>query len=520
MPHPTADIDHLLKLTVDADKLQGVLRIEANSSCDLITRESLCAYLYGRDIMANCVLQEELDALIAEVKQDASKPHERLVVQGKKPVQGKDAQVEFTEEIQERFDRVAARHEAFLKAQEENALPEGGDEDGESEEDAIDFYNESTLVIVAKDQLVAHLHKHTPGDDGHTVYGIAIPAKPGKELEKLVDETCQINAVGEIHAQIDGHLTFENNKIRVHPALDIEGSIDFSTGNIDFPGDVTVSKGVRDRFQVKTIGSIEVQKLVEAAHLISSEDIILHQGMAGRDTGTINTVGNVTAGYLDGVHASITGNCSIKSEVTNCEIQVLGKIDAPTASIRGGELSIALGGSVGTLGSIQGVKTDVVLGQLREIDEKKRRALEFLPLIQSEIKKREKAVATIKGGMAKPNAEQETELWYMQSEIDTLAEKKDKLEMAIERLTEILQEHTHCWLQVMSMIYAKTELWLPGYHMFFERDVKGEFTIELNQRNDPVLVRGEHVEPLNKYGKLRPDDRVLPYPKPAKDQAA
>ncbi len=57
--------------------------------------------------------------------------------------------------------------------------------------------------------------------------------------------------------------------------------MDFSTGNIDFEGDVRVLKGIRDIFEVRATGNIEVGGLIEASTIDAGGSVFAKGGMAG-----------------------------------------------------------------------------------------------------------------------------------------------------------------------------------------------------------------------------------------------
>ncbi len=507
MSNQSADIDHLLKLETGELSITGTLRIQAMTAPGLITSDSINAYLLGRDIHSQAVIQGEIDKLVEAVRNDNTVPHEAVIAKGTPPIHGTNARIDLTEDIAERFERIQKRKEAFLIAQEDNTFdPDAGN--------AIDFYNESSFVTALESDHIGNFVEHTEGTDGTDIFGRMIAAKPGKPISKPCDESCRIDAKGRIIAMQDGLIHVQHDRICVQSTLNIPGYVDFSTGNIDFPGDIVIEKGVRDRFRVDSDFNIEIHKLVEAAHLHSDSNIKLHQGMAGRETGTINAVGDLDSGYLDAVDAHITGNCIIEREVTNCNLHISGRVEARNATIRGGIIEVARGGVVGTLGSEGGVRTDVVLASHPVIQKQISQIKALLPRISSEIEKSKREFQAIKASSGRANPELETEICFLESNLQSLNAKKSDLESALDRLYTLLGKHTHCELTVAGRIFAKTQLWLPGKHVSFDHDLKGEFTIRLNAGGQPVFERDGKSEPLSTHAKVNSDDRV---PAPLKE---
>ena len=506
MTLPNCDIDSLLKLTIDNQRLNATLRIEPNQSSESITRDAVCAYLEGRGLHPQRILHDKIDELLEAINQDPEQPKEMVVVKGKPPMTGRNASFEFSERLKQRLEEISKREEAFKLATKENTL-ETQDIDCEL---AIDFYEESPFLIVSSGELIGQIISSSPGEDGIGVDGQAIPTKQGKDLTDLIDNSFRRDDDGHVYSLIDGCLTYLGMKLRVNPRLEIAGSVDFSTGNIDFPSDVLIHDGVKDRFSVKAGESIVIQKLVEASTLESTKDITLHNGMAGRDAGAIHSGGNLIAGYLDGVNASVSGDCKIAKEITNCTLKVAGKLDCPSAALRGGEATAANGGVIKSIGSVQGVKTDVIVGGIPEIEEKIRFAVQLKEQVLDSIEKQSKEIETFKTSIGKPNAEQATEIWYLESEIESFNEKLISLDTAIERLGQLIREHTEQTLMVISVIFAKTTIWLPGFCATFENDIKGELEIRLDKSGKPVVIRNGNSAHLNTIARVIADDRVMP----------
>src|SRR5690606_30842263 len=109
-----------------------------------------------------------------------------------------------------------------------------------------------------------------------------------------------------------------------------------------------------------------------------------------------------------------------------------------------------------------------------------RRSLNFVPLIDTAIAKQLQEVNTLKKSIGKPNAEQATEIMFMESEVSTLNQQKDKVLAAIDTLRALIKAHTDPSLTANSTIFAKTVIYLPGYRVTFENDVQGPVTLTLN----------------------------------------
>ena len=498
-----ADIDHLLKLTLDPQKIEATLCVDAQADPRYVTTEAIEAYLTGRDLRHKYIDQKAIETLVAQVASDPTSSHSMMIAKGEPPVEGSDAYIELDPIFESKFQRIREREHALLESQ----------QDPSEEHDLFtDFYNISAFVLASKGDRIARFHPHTLGSDGTSVMGISIAAKPGRAIEHPCDNSCKLTSDSEIIAVQSGVLLNLDNCLSIEENLVVKGAVDFSVGNIEYPGDVQVMKGVKDNFKIKTAGSIEVHNLVEAAHLDSDSDTMLHQGMAGRESGTLSVAGNLQAGYLDAVEATVLGNCQISKELTNCTVQIAGLLDAEHAAVRGGTISLSRGGTIHRLGSIQGVRTEVVVAKHEDIQEKILRVQSMIPRLQSEIVNRTKELDTLRQNIAKPNPEQATEICFMESNIGALHEKSGHLELSLKRLFQILAQLTDPTLRITGTLFAKSELWLPGYHAVFSRDLEGELSITLNKEREPIIIRGSQTQPLSDYATIRPDQRVIQIP--------
>lgn len=163
----------------------------------------------------------------------------------------------------------------------------------------------------------------------------------------------------------EGHLEFDGSKFCVKVLLDIPGDVDYTTGNIDYNGDVHIRGDVRETFVVKATGNITVDGLVEAATVEAGGDVLISCGVHGNDSAVIKSGGNLRAKYLDNVVAyagkSVFADSIISSQVYSDEsIQVT----SGRGVIMGGSMVAAHSIKAKTVGTESGRKTEIELGTL------------------------------------------------------------------------------------------------------------------------------------------------------------
>lgn len=182
-----------------------------------------------------------------------------LVAEGKAPVNGEDAKIFY------KFPLPSERIGPKI------------DEKGNA-----DYHDLGLIYNVKMGQLLVEKISAGDGTGGITVLGTEIPAKKGRDLRlprgsnTVMDED-ELN----LYSTIDGHVTITDNKVTVNPVLTITGDIDFSTGDIDFAGNVCISGSVNSGFKVKSGGDIEIRGFIEGAEVIAGGSIMVRGGITG-----------------------------------------------------------------------------------------------------------------------------------------------------------------------------------------------------------------------------------------------
>lgn len=354
------------------------------------------------------------------------------------------------------------------------------------------FYERHTYVTVEPGQVVARVHEPTPGDDGIDVRGNAIPAKTGKPITIQLDESVMRDGAGQLIAQVQGVLNRAGDRVNVSSQLEIDEYVDFSTGNIEFTGDVLIRKGVRDCFVIQASGCVEVHGLIEAAALRCGQDLLAKGGFAGRERGRA-TVGRHLAGkYFDNIEADVQGDLMADREVINCELTIHGGLHSPHAAIIGGRVTVVGTAQVGTLGSEGSVETQVVLGtvpklepftvRLESIVTELSRKLEKLQADQTQLKEHTKRRATAS------DKERETELIF---EIMTSQEHLTNAQTAMQALRDRIQNDRKVDLTVDRKIHGGVVICVGQRCFTLQNEVKGPIRIFESARGDVLFKAGE-----------------------------
>ena len=255
------------------------------------------------------------------------------------------------------------------------------DENGVADYRALNY-----VQVVEKDAVICDITLPQPGEAGVRVDGKVVEPKPVRAARVPAGKNTAVTEDGlRLIATRDGHLTFVNETFQVSPLLEIQGDVDYSTGNIDFSGDGHICGDVRENFTVYAEGTVTVDGLVEAATVEAGGDLVIARGVVGDGRALLKSNGCVRVRYLENcaVYAKgdIYADCIIASRIfSDSSIDVT----SGRGSIIGGALTAAVSIKAHTIGAQSGRKTELTLGILPYVQNELRDIKEDLYTINSE----------------------------------------------------------------------------------------------------------------------------------------
>ncbi len=259
---------------------------------------------------------------------------------GIKPEPGRDGQILFTVDIEDRVGTVDDRGR-------------------------IDFKEQNRLHRVHKDDQIAALVPHTPGKPGRGVLGQEIPARPGKKVELRLGPGVR-EEDGGLYANLGGALVAQPPSFDVSNSFRVSGDVDYHSGNItNDSGSVFVEGSVLAGFRITAGGDVEVGHSVEGGTVEAGGAIIVREAIIGKEGSSIRAVKDIRTGYIQNADLTCDGDLTVEREVIQSRIKVTGvlRITGQPGAIVGGEVE-ADGGIVTTaLGSSNGVPTIIRIGR-------------------------------------------------------------------------------------------------------------------------------------------------------------
>ena len=277
----------------------------------------------------------------------------------------------------------------------------------------VDWRERHHILKVEPEQMLARLVDPTEDIGGHNIYGQVVPAPRGKEVKFAAGKGTRISEDGrELSAEIAGCICREGEKISVSPTYNVQGNVDFKTGNIDFNETVIVSGIISTGFRVNAGQDIHVQGWIDGAEVSAGGSILINGGISGDHKARIRAGGNITAKFIDYADVEAQGDITVSVAITHSTVKTKGRVEVE------GSKGVIVGGSVSAereiitafLGNENGTKTVVEIGvELMKVVEHKKEEEKKLESLTANYQKMQVAIGALDKLRAKgkTNSDQE-----------------------------------------------------------------------------------------------------------------
>ena len=326
------------------------------------------------------------------------------------------------------------------------------DEDGNADYRSLNYVRQ-----VEEGDVLCDIMPPQPGTPGLQVDGKVVEPRPVKAARVPKGINTEISEDG-LHLIVSkaGHLEFKADAFHVRPLLEIKGDVDYSTGNIDFNGDIHVFGDVRENFVVRATGSIAVDGLVEAATVEAGGDLVITRGVVGDHRALLKCKGCVRVKYLENcvVYAGkcVFADCIMTSQIFSDDSIC---VTSGRGSVIGGALTATTSISAKMVGAQSGRRTELTLGVLPYVQNELQDIAEDLQSTRWEQKQLEKDLAYLEDteglGGSSPK------LAKMRMRKSVLAMKEQRLVARQEQLAPLTPDLTKCRLECTE-IYPVTTL--------------------------------------------------------------
>ncbi len=278
-----------IEIRVDANKLNAFVILHSEE----ISKEEILSALKSVGIKFG-LMEGNLEKLVRHPITEEPV----LIAKGKPPVDGNDAIVEH---------RLSGE-----KREKKPVMLKNG---------SVNYKEVRSYDVVSAGDILAVKKGATKGENGVDVFGNEIPAKDGKDVKIPNGKNTKLIRDGTVLiATRDGIPKIGENVIEVEEVLEIDGDVDYSTGNVDFPGDVHIKGGVKPTFVVKAKGNVKIDGIIEAATVQSEMNVECH-GVKGKNKGIIYAKGDIRAMFLENANVECKGSLYVRDSIVNSVVR-------------------------------------------------------------------------------------------------------------------------------------------------------------------------------------------------------
>ncbi len=385
-------------------------------------------------------IQEYLDEM------DYTKP--LLAAEGTPPRHGKDAYIDYKVKI----DKSQISFE----------------EDKETKK--VDFKDLDILENVVVGQVLAVKVPAEEGIPGRSLTNRILPAKTGKDTPFKHGKGTILSEDGmELTAEINGQVVFQAGKISVEPVFYVKGDVSLETGNIVFLGSVVIAGSVQDNFIVKAAGNIEVRGSVQKAFLEAEGDVIVRQGIVGRDEAKIeSTGGSIYTKFIQGANIIAEKDVVVAEGILHSHVDAGGRVfcNGRKARIVGGVIRAGEEVNARFLGADASTKTEVRVGINPKVHQQVVDVETIKHEVENELAKVKKDVTTLtvqknNSGGHLP-ADREEMLTKLKAQQQKLTNRQNEVTLELEELRAYLS-----MLEQKGRVCAEKTLF-PGVDIFIK----------------------------------------------------
>ncbi|MGL1891166.1 MAG: FapA family protein [Spirochaetaceae bacterium] len=255
----------------------------------------------------------------------------------------------------------------------------------------VNYHCVQSFIIIQKGEFLGEMIPEVKGNPGLNLEKIEIPC-PKKTINILkIGENIYIDN-NHLYSEIDGtYKIIKGNIITIDPLLTVETDVDYHTGDIEYKGDINITKTVREGFSVISGGDIIVKGCIEPADISCGHNLTVEEGIIGSKNHLIECKGIVTTAHIEHAYIKSFGSINILRGVLSSFIYSSDRILLDKkATIVGGEICSQNGIIAGNIGNEHEVETKIILGIDFQIKEKLAKVQVATKEINKEIEKIQK----------------------------------------------------------------------------------------------------------------------------------
>ncbi len=441
--------DYTLKLVVTKDYMKAYLEISLDTDeipDKNLTTEEIENFLKEKEIVYGVhknVIQDMIDSRIYQKSV--------LIAEADMPQKGEDGYIQYTHRMK-------------------NSISLNQDDKGN-----INFKELGWFIQVSKGDVLAEKIPPTTGKGGKNLKNEEISAVPGKEAVFKYGKNVEENEEKTIlKSAKDGRLEYAGDKLQVNDVLTIKGSVDTSTGNIHFGGDIVINGDIKTGFEVECIGSLEVNGVIEAANITVGRDLVVKGGIQGNAKTSIKVNGSTICRFIENAcvfsEKDIITDFVVHSNIS-CGSNLI--VKGKKGLIVGGELKVKNEVNAQVVGSYMGTKTLIEIG----LDPTQKNKLDAyrdeLHSCQKKLKDLQPTIETGKQLLQRGLMDNIKKISFvkMLEDYNKTAQNINIIETEIQKIEKQLSEIRYGVMQVKDKVYPGVKITIGRYSRYIKDEI-------------------------------------------------
>ncbi len=310
----------------------------------------------------------------------------------------------------------------------------------------IDWHTLSAFCIVHHKEPLARRMAAVTGMPGKDIYGAETPFRVEKMAEFAPGENV-VELEKGLFAGKSGRLSVSRDGlVSIEDVLELKKGVDFTTGNITFPGDVIIRGKVADGFKIYSAGTIVAADVLDVTEVVCKKDLIAQAGIEGRSKGALRVGGELTARYIQNCKVAVRGDIRVSGSIMQSRVYTMGSVRMGESGKLVGCEVIAIGGvQAFEIGSSHGAKTRVRCGTDFTVQQELDIANEQLKVLAVKIQRAEEIY-------------EEEPLPDIARHIEELKAKKAEIISRIPAVLPRIDRNDEAFVEVYGTAYPGTEI--------------------------------------------------------------
>jgi len=406
-------------------------------------------------------IKVELNENIIREQLASPTPIETTIGKGIKPTDGKDGRLEYMVDMSAKPQFIA-----------------------DAKEDSVDFKNSMQVTLVNIGDVLASVVPPTEGEDGMDVKGLPIKARPGEKAKFILGEGVE-EKDDLITVTAAGTPSIQDDIIVIRRTYVLQGDVNLSTGNINFPGTVIIHGNVTEGFEIISEENVVVNGFISSATVKAKGYIKCAGGIQGKEKTEITAGSYVAAKFVSSATVTADTDILITKDVLHSNVNCLGELRIG-GSLIGGVATALKGIECGGLGSETGVKTTVNI-RTHYRQEKAKAQIALVMAEVSAIFERYK----IWNKSESINEEEGKKLLQDIANMQILMQKRQKFDGLVAKFDRIVLENKVAKVKVLGILEADVVVSSPFSRYTSNTHMKGPLALsENNEFQKMAIIKG------------------------------